>query len=98
MYLSNTTLFDARDMYRIYYTENNYMFQHLPMAFFRLRNEKKLSSSHTRLTWGVYSLVVRGEVGTRSCMCYVGRARSRAQLTSYFPTVYTPHKSSIAAY
>jgi len=24
MYLSNTTLFDARDMYRIYYAENNY--------------------------------------------------------------------------
>ena len=60
--------------------------------------KKKLSSSHTRLMWGVHRREVRGEVGTRSRMCYVGRARSRAHLTSYFPTVDTPHKSSIAAY
>ena len=43
MYLSNTTLFDGRDMYRIYYIENNYMFRHLKMAISRLRNKKKLS-------------------------------------------------------
>jgi len=43
MYLSNTTLFDGRNMYRIYYIKNNYMFLHLIMAIFRLRNEKKLS-------------------------------------------------------
>ena len=30
MYLSNTTLFDGRDMYIIYYIENN-MFRHLTM-------------------------------------------------------------------
>ena len=42
MYLSNRNLFDGRDMYRIYYTEN-YMFRHLKMAIFRLRNKKKLS-------------------------------------------------------
>jgi len=39
MYLSNTTLFDGRDMYRIYYIKN-YMFRHLTIANFRLRNEK----------------------------------------------------------
>ena len=43
MYLSNTILFYGRDMYRIYYIENNYMFQHLTMAIFRFRNGKKLS-------------------------------------------------------
>jgi len=42
MCLSNTALFDGRDMYRIYYIEN-YMFRHLTMAIFKLRNEKKLS-------------------------------------------------------
>jgi len=42
MNLSNTTLFDGRDMYRIYYIENNYMFKPLTMAIFRLRNEKNL--------------------------------------------------------
>ena len=40
MYLSNTTLFDGRDMYRIYHIKNNYMFRHLTLAIFRLRNEK----------------------------------------------------------
>jgi len=73
MYLSNTALFDGRDMYRIYYTEN-YMFRHLTTAIFRLRNEKKLVSSYTRLAWPVYSGEVRGEVGTRSRMCCVGWA------------------------
>ena len=27
MYLSNTTLFDVRDMYRLYYININYMFR-----------------------------------------------------------------------
>ena len=40
MYLFNTTLFDGRDMYRIYYIENNYMLWHLTVDIFRLRNEK----------------------------------------------------------
>ena len=33
---------------------------------------KNLVSSYTRLKWVVYSGEVRGEVGTRSCMWYVG--------------------------
>jgi len=38
MYLLNTSLFDGRDMYRIYYRKkNNYMFRHFTMAIFRLR-------------------------------------------------------------
>jgi len=49
------------------------MFRHFALAIFRLRNEKKnLVSSYTRLMWVVYSGEVRGEVGTRSRMCYVG--------------------------
>ena len=48
------------------------MFRHLILAIFRLRNEKNLVSSNTRLMWVVYSGEVRGEVGTRSRMCYVG--------------------------
>jgi len=71
MYLSNTTLFGGRDMYTIYYTKN-YMFRHLTMAILRLRNEKNLVSSYTRLMRAVHSREVRGEVGTRSRMCYVG--------------------------
>jgi len=59
-------------MYRIYYIKNSYMFRHFTLAIFRLRNEKKLVSSYTRLMWAVYSGEVWGEVGTRSCMCYVG--------------------------
>jgi len=70
--LSKTTLFDGRDMYRIYYIENNYMFRHLTLAVFRLRNEKNLLSSYTRLVWAVYRGEVRGEVGTRYRMCCVG--------------------------
>ena len=40
MYLSNTISFDGKDMYRICYIKNNYMFQHLTMAIFRLRMKK----------------------------------------------------------
>ena len=44
-----TQLYDGTDMYRIYYTKNNYMLRHLTLAIFRLRNEemKKLSKSST---------------------------------------------------
>ena len=54
--------------------------------------------------WVVYCGRVRGEVGTRSRMCYVGwvptppihpsyitHARSHTHFTSYPPTVYNPH-------
>jgi len=34
MYLPNTTLFDGRDMYRIYYMKNKYMFHQLTMAVY----------------------------------------------------------------
>jgi len=70
-----TQLYDGRDMYRIYYIKNSFVFRHLTMAIFRLRNEKNLVSSYTRLTWAVYSGEVRVEVGTRSRrMCCVGWA------------------------
>jgi len=67
-----TQLYGGSDMYRIYYIKNNYMFRHFKLDIFGLRNEKNLVSSYTRLKWVVYSGEVRGEVGTRSRMCYVG--------------------------
>jgi len=36
-------MYDGRDMYRIYYIKNNYMFRHFLLAIFRFRNEKILS-------------------------------------------------------
>jgi hypothetical protein len=69
--LSNTTLFDGRDMCRIYYIKN-YIFRPFTMAIFRLRNEKNLGSSYTRLMCAVDSGLVRGELGGRSRMCCVG--------------------------
>ena len=53
--MSDTTLFDGRDMHRIYCVRYNYVLRHLTMAIFRLRNEKNLVSSYTRLMWAVYS-------------------------------------------
>ena len=50
-----TQLYYGRDMYRMYYIKNNYMFRHFTLAIFRLRNEKKLVSSYTGLMWVVYS-------------------------------------------
>jgi len=50
------------------------MFRLFSLAIFRLRNEINLVSSYTRVMWVVYSGEVRGEVGTRSCMCCVGWA------------------------
>ena len=66
-----TQLYGGRDMYRIYYIKNNYMFRHFTLTIFRLRNEKNLVSSYIRLMWVVYIGEVRGEVGTRSRMCCV---------------------------
>jgi len=43
MYLSNTTLLDGRDMYRMYYIKNNYMFRHLTMTISVWEIKKKLS-------------------------------------------------------
>jgi len=51
MYPSNTTLFDGRDIYSIYYIKYNYMFRLLTMAIFRLYM-KYLVSSYTRLIIG----------------------------------------------
>ena len=48
-----TQLYDGRDMYRIYCIKNNYMFRHLTLAIFRLRNEKNLVSGYTRFMWVV---------------------------------------------
>ena len=47
------------------------MFRHFTLAIFRLINKKNLVSSYTRLVWVVYSGEVRGDVGTRSCVCCV---------------------------
>jgi len=47
------------------------MFRHFTLAIFWLRNKNNLISSYTRLMWVSYSGEVRGEVGTRSRMCYV---------------------------
>jgi len=35
---SITELYDGRDVYRIYYIENNYTFRHFILAIFRLIN------------------------------------------------------------
>jgi len=69
MYLSNTTLFDGRGIYNIYYIRYNCMFRHLTMTIFRLYM-KYLVSSYTGLLWAVYS--TGGEVGTRSRLCHGG--------------------------
>jgi len=37
---SLTQLYDGRDMYRIYYIKNDYMFRPFTLAIIRLRNEK----------------------------------------------------------
>jgi len=87
MYLSNTTLFDGRYMYRICYIKNNCMFRHFTLAIFRLRNEKKLSkqlySTYVGcIEWGgkrwggheiSYVLCRMGGVGTwgSAIICYV---------------------------
>ena len=37
---SLTQLYDGRDMYRIYYIKNNYIFRSFTLAIIGLRNEK----------------------------------------------------------
>jgi len=49
------------------------MFRHFTLAIIRLRTGKKnLVSSYNRLVCAVYSGEVRGEVGARSRICYIG--------------------------
>jgi predicted oxidoreductase len=40
VYIRPSQLYDGREMHRIYYIKNNYMFRHFTLAIFRLRNEK----------------------------------------------------------
>jgi len=73
VYTCLTQLYGGRDMYIMYYIKSNYMFRHLTLAIFRLRNKKRNSvSSYTRLMWAVYSGEVRGEVCMIPRMRYVG--------------------------
>ena len=67
-----TQQYDGRDMYRIYYIKNKYRFRPLIMAIFRLREWNNLVNIYTWLVWAVYSGEVRGGVGTRCRMRYVG--------------------------
>ena len=46
-----TQLYDGRDMHRIYYIKNNYMFRHFILAIFRLINEKKKLSKQLYSTY-----------------------------------------------
>jgi len=48
-------------MHRIYCIENSYIFWHLAMAIFRLRNEKNLVGSDTRLMWAVVFDIAGGK-------------------------------------
>ena len=79
-------------MYRIYYMKNNYMFRHCTLAIFRLRNERNVVSSYTRLMRVVYCIQY-----TLYCIQYTVYC---IQYTVYSIQyiVTNPHKSSIAAY
>jgi hypothetical protein len=72
MCLSNTTLFDGRDIYiyNIYYVSYNYMFRRLKMAIFRLYI-KYLVSSYTGLLWSVYCGTVQEVRWARDLVCFV---------------------------
>jgi len=51
-----TQLYVGRDMYRIYYIKNNYMFRHCTLAIFRLIIEKLSKQLHSTcvgcIQWG----------------------------------------------
>jgi len=49
VYTCLTQLYYVREMHRIYYIQNNYMFRHFKLAILRLSNEKNLVSSYTLL-------------------------------------------------
>ena len=95
MYLSNTTLFDGRGIYSIYYIRYNYVFRHLTMAIFRLYM-KYLVNSYTGLLWAVYSGTVQEVRWARDLLCVmeVGGCGC-AHLTSCTVPLYTAHNSSV---
>ena len=69
MNLSNTTLFDGKDMYRIYYIQKNYMFRHLTMAIFRLRMKKLSKQLHSNYVGCIHnpSIAERSVLITQYC-------------------------------
>ena len=79
-----TQLYDGRDMYRIYYIKNSYMFRPFSLAIFRLINEKlskQLYSTYVGcIQWGgkgwsghkiSHVLCRMGGVGTCGFCCYM---------------------------
>jgi len=68
---SLTQLYDGRDMYRHLLHKEQLHVSSFTLVIIRLRI---LVSSYTRVMWVVYNGEVRGEVGTRSRMCYIGWA------------------------
>jgi len=48
------------------------MLRHFTLAIFRLRNEKLSKQLYSTYVGCIHRGEVRGEVGTRSYMCYVG--------------------------
>jgi len=65
MYLSDTTLFDGKNMYRNLPHKVQLHVSALGNGHLQVENEKNLVSSYTRLMWTVYSGEVRGEVLTK---------------------------------
>jgi len=61
-------------MYRIYLHKEHLHVSALYIGHLQVEKWKNLIISYTRLMWAVNSEEVRGEVGTRSCMCCVGLA------------------------
>jgi len=72
IYLSNTTLFDGRDMYRNLLHKEQLHVSALDIGHLQVEKWKNSVSSYTRLVCVVYSGEIRGEMGTSSRMCCVG--------------------------
>ena len=78
--LSNTTLFDGRDISSIYYIRYSYMFRRLTMTILRLYMGYLLLYVYLS-RYATYPHLPTSMTHTRS----------RAHLNSYLPTVYNPY-------
>jgi len=54
-----TELYDGREMYRIYYIKNNYMFRPFTLAIIRLRNEKNCTLYIYKLSVHVHIILYK---------------------------------------
>jgi len=89
-YICLTQLYDGRDMYRIYYVKNKYMFRHFTLHIISTNIRWYRISNYTNLEYHVIA-----EPMYPHHPSHITHVRSRTHFTSYLSPMYTTHISRV---